>query len=268
MRKNSRTHNPKKASRSARPTHNRRPIPPSTPTMISLSFMTGAIVAQPPVKLRGLFPAGACISARETRVPWVQTMGRTMFLRQTAAACILGLITCAACAQPPHIVYILADDLGWKDVGYHGGGARTPNLDRLAREGARLEKFYTLPYSTPTRAALMTGPLSDALRTADAVDPAVEPVRTAARRTNPRTDAEGRRLPHGHARQVAARALQARSSGRRGAVSTSFYGSFNGEIDYFRRDQPGRRTGLASQRAASRGKRILHDAGRPAMLRG
>jgi arylsulfatase A-like enzyme len=60
-------------------------------------------------------------------------------------------------AQPPHIIYILADDLGWKDVGYHGGEARTPHLDRLAAAGARLERFYTLPNSTPTRAALMTG---------------------------------------------------------------------------------------------------------------
>ena len=79
-----------------------------------------------------------------------------MFLRRIAAACILCLIGCAAKAQPPHIVYILADDLGWKDVGFHGGGAKTPNLDRLARDGMRLEKFYTLPYSTATRAALMT----------------------------------------------------------------------------------------------------------------
>jgi arylsulfatase A-like enzyme len=60
-------------------------------------------------------------------------------------------------ADRPHIVYILANDLGWNDVGYHGGEAFTPRLDALAEAGARLEKFYTLPNSTPTRAALMTG---------------------------------------------------------------------------------------------------------------
>ena len=45
----------------------------------------------------------------------------------------------AANAAKPNILYITADDLGWKDLGYHGGGVQTPNLDRLARDGARLE---------------------------------------------------------------------------------------------------------------------------------
>jgi arylsulfatase A-like enzyme len=66
----------------------------------------------------------------------------------------------AAAAQGtlrPHIVYIVADDLGWKDVGFHGSDIKTPNIDRLAREGARLEQFYVQPMCTPTRAALMTG---------------------------------------------------------------------------------------------------------------
>lgn len=67
----------------------------------------------------------------------------------------------SAVAQPssqrPHIIYIVADDLGWKDVGFHGSDIRTPNLDRLAKEGARLEQFYVQPMCTPTRAALLTG---------------------------------------------------------------------------------------------------------------
>jgi arylsulfatase A-like enzyme len=57
----------------------------------------------------------------------------------------------------PNIVYIVADDLGWKDVGYHGSDIRTPNIDKLAENGARLEQFYAQPMCTPTRAALMTG---------------------------------------------------------------------------------------------------------------
>jgi arylsulfatase A-like enzyme len=60
-------------------------------------------------------------------------------------------------APRPHIVYIVADDLGWKDVGFHGSDIKTPNLDKLAQEGARLEQFYVQPMCTPTRAALMTG---------------------------------------------------------------------------------------------------------------
>ena len=60
-------------------------------------------------------------------------------------------------SRRPHIVYIVADDLGWKDVGFHGSDIKTPNIDRLAQDGARLEQFYVQPMCTPTRAALMTG---------------------------------------------------------------------------------------------------------------
>ena len=57
----------------------------------------------------------------------------------------------------PNIVYIIADDLGWKDVGYHASDIKTPNIDKLAAEGATLNEFYSQPFCTPTRAALMTG---------------------------------------------------------------------------------------------------------------
>jgi arylsulfatase A-like enzyme len=57
----------------------------------------------------------------------------------------------------PHILYVTADDLGWQDVGYHGSTIRTPTIDRLAKEGARLEHFYVQPFSSQTRAAALTG---------------------------------------------------------------------------------------------------------------
>jgi arylsulfatase A-like enzyme len=64
-------------------------------------------------------------------------------------------------AQPaaprPHIVYIVSDDQGWKDVGFHGSDIKTPTIDRLAQSGTRLEQFYAQPMCTPSRAALMTG---------------------------------------------------------------------------------------------------------------
>ena len=61
--------------------------------------------------------------------------------------------------QPPkpNIVYIVSDDQGWKDLGYHGSDIRTPNIDSLARGGVRLEQYYAAPFCTPSRAALLTG---------------------------------------------------------------------------------------------------------------
>jgi arylsulfatase A-like enzyme len=57
----------------------------------------------------------------------------------------------------PNVVLIVADDLGWRDVGFHGGQIDTPNIDQLAKHGIRLERFYTSPVCTPTRAALLSG---------------------------------------------------------------------------------------------------------------
>jgi len=85
------------------------------------------------------------------------------FLRLLKVVIIIACATCAftspVCAsdEKPNIVYIVADDLGWKDVGFHGSDIRTPNLDKLATNGLRLEQFYAQPMCTPTRAALMTG---------------------------------------------------------------------------------------------------------------
>jgi arylsulfatase A-like enzyme len=63
----------------------------------------------------------------------------------------------ASLDNPPNIVTILADDLGWADVGYNQGEIRTPHIDKLAKRGRRLDSFYVQPQCTPTRAALMTG---------------------------------------------------------------------------------------------------------------
>ena len=58
-------------------------------------------------------------------------------------------------ADLPNVIVILADDLGWNDVGYHGSEIRTPNLDDLAETGVTLHQFHSQPTCTPTRAALM-----------------------------------------------------------------------------------------------------------------
>lgn len=65
----------------------------------------------------------------------------------------------AAREQPrrPNIAIIVADDLGWNDAGYHGSRIQTPHLDRLARQGVQLDRFYSTPVCSPTRAGLLTG---------------------------------------------------------------------------------------------------------------
>ncbi|MCH5373968.1 MAG: sulfatase-like hydrolase/transferase, partial [Planctomycetes bacterium] len=57
----------------------------------------------------------------------------------------------------PNFVFLLADDLGWADVAFHGGNAPTPHLDRFAREGLELTQHYVAPVCSPTRTGLLTG---------------------------------------------------------------------------------------------------------------
>jgi arylsulfatase A-like enzyme len=80
-------------------------------------------------------------------------------------ACLIAyplLVTTASAQQPkPNILFILADNIGYGDIGVYGGGelrgAPTPRIDRFATEGLRLTQFLVEPACTPSRAALMTG---------------------------------------------------------------------------------------------------------------
>ena len=85
-------------------------------------------------------------------------------LASSGPALLLG--ACAADLAPvpaappgplPNVVLIVPDDLGRHDVSFHGGGIATPNIDRIAAEGVLIERFYTAPICSPTRAGLMTG---------------------------------------------------------------------------------------------------------------
>ncbi|KAK3596802.1 hypothetical protein CHS0354_036641 [Potamilus streckersoni] len=67
------------------------------------------------------------------------------------------LLMYVSSARPPHIVLIVADDLGWNDVGWRNPQMYTPNLDKLATAGVILNSSYVQPLCTPTRNCLMTG---------------------------------------------------------------------------------------------------------------
>ena len=67
------------------------------------------------------------------------------------------LITQASYSALPNIVYILADDMGFSDIGCYGGEIATPNLDALAKGGLRFTQFYNTARCCPTRASLITG---------------------------------------------------------------------------------------------------------------
>jgi arylsulfatase A-like enzyme len=75
-----------------------------------------------------------------------------------ALALLVALPVHAVPAQRPNIVLIITDDVGYGDFGSYGSkDIRTPNIDRLARQGVRLTDFYAAPQCTPTRAALISG---------------------------------------------------------------------------------------------------------------
>lgn len=76
--------------------------------------------------------------------------------------CLFFCLTSGFCntektSQVPNILIIIPDDLGWSDVGYHGSVIKTPNIDKLAKTGIRMEQHYVMPTCTPTRVSLMTG---------------------------------------------------------------------------------------------------------------
>ena len=83
---------------------------------------------------------------------------------------LAGIAFCMALSAPaafadskPNVVIVLADDMGYHDVSYHGSKVKTPTIDRLAARGAKLTQFYTQPSCSPTRASLMTGKSAVAL---------------------------------------------------------------------------------------------------------
>ena len=87
-------------------------------------------------------------------------------------ACCLAGARAPAKDAPPNIILILADDLGYGDIGPFGSTLnRTPNLDRMAREGMKLTSFYAAPVCTPSRAQILTGCYAKRVSLPDVLSP-------------------------------------------------------------------------------------------------
>jgi len=175
------------------------------------------------------------MTEKPTRRQFLKTLGTAA----VSASVLPGLtgIRChpfkGSARSRPNIVIIMADDLGWADVGYYGGRISTPHLDRLAQEGVRLENFHVSPLCSPTRAGLMTGRWPIRYGMGESV---ITPWREYGLPTNERTLGD----------LVASAGYE-----RRGVIGkwhlghykekylplnrgfTHFYGHYNGAFDYF-----------------------------------
>ncbi|XP_050416113.1 arylsulfatase B [Patella vulgata] len=82
-----------------------------------------------------------------------------MAMNKTSFHLFILTVLCLCCihGKKPHIVFIVADDLGWNDVGYHNPSMITPNIDKLAREGVILNQSYVQPLCSPSRSSFMSG---------------------------------------------------------------------------------------------------------------
>lgn len=139
----------------------------------------------------------------------------------------------------PNIIIIVADDLGWNDISLNGSNIKTPNIDRLISEGAKLNRFYTTPICSPTQAGLLSGQYPDRFGIRDGViSPRVKggmpsQVTTIAEmlaQTGYKKRAAFGKWHLGHA-NLAFHPLQ--------QGFTSFYGHYNGALDYFTHERAG-----------------------------
>ena len=142
-------------------------------------------------------------------------------------------------AAKPNIIVIVADDLGWGDVGYHGSAIKTPNIDRLSETGVQLTRFYVAPVCSPTRAGLLTGMYPSRFGIRETVIPpwrdfGLEPANTLIPEFLEKQGYKNRAIIGkwhlGHSRPEYYPLNQG---------FTHFYGHLNGAIDYFTHERDG-----------------------------
>jgi len=95
------------------------------------------------------------MTARSSRRAFLKALGAGALLAPLSGS--VPLVAGQRANRQPNIVLIMADDMGYSDIGCYGGEIRTPNLDRLAAGGLRFSQFYNAARCCPTRASLLTG---------------------------------------------------------------------------------------------------------------
>ena len=118
-------------------------------------FMNTKALLSPGTLLRSKLPWLPAILSTTANLLWVALV--LNFLLPTLGSAQTGSNATRTTTPAENIVILLADDLGWGDVGFHGGVSSTPNLDQLAKESVELTRFYAYPACSPARAALLTG---------------------------------------------------------------------------------------------------------------
>jgi arylsulfatase A-like enzyme len=155
------------------------------------------------------------------------------------ATLVLAAHCSVADAPRPNIVFLVADDMGGNDVGFNGGKEiKTPNLDALARAGARFDAFYVQPVCSPTRAALLTGryPMRHGLQTG-----VVRPWAQYGLPLEERTLAQALREA-GYATAIVGKWHLGHFKVEYLPTHRGFdhqYGHYNGALDYFTHDREG-----------------------------
>ena len=193
-------------------------------------------------------------------------------------ALLAEVLPLSAAAPRPNIVFILADDLGWADVSYHGGEIKTPNIDKLAASGVRLEQFYVQPVCSPTRAALLTGryPMRHGLQVG-VVRPWAQYGLPLEERTLPQALKEAGYVTAISGKWHLGHFDPAYLPTRRGFDHQ--YGHYNGALDYFthirdggfdwhRDDQVSREEGYTTHLVTKECERLIatHDTSKPLFL--
>lgn len=108
------------------------------------------------MSFNGVVQARPSLCNRQQEIPSLFVEENFMRVFLSVLFTSLGLLTASA-AQKPNVIFILADDLGYSDLGCYGGEIATPNLDSLAKNGLQFTQFYNTARCWPTRGALMSG---------------------------------------------------------------------------------------------------------------